>query len=157
MTDCLLRRDAKWENQMKKLRLTSTPPLTRLRCYPPANSISSLHASVTPLPAHRVKVLISKSANTTYKVSPGPTSKTNVLTPPVVPSTSSFCTQPPIRLEFPIFGASCETVDVLNIIEQCKDILDIRPLPSGELIGTLTTVLRGPALSWWKADRLAVF
>ncbi|KAL0152397.1 hypothetical protein M9458_052120 [Cirrhinus mrigala] len=66
---------------------------------------------------------------------------------------SSFCTQPPIRLEFPTFGDSCETSDVLNFIEWCENYLDVRPLPSGELIGILSTVLKGPALSWWKAEK----
>ncbi|RXN17379.1 Retrovirus-related Pol poly from transposon [Labeo rohita] len=66
---------------------------------------------------------------------------------------SSFCTQPPIRLEFPTFGDSCEISDVLNFIERCENYLDVWPLPSGELIGTLSTVLKGPALSWWKAEK----
>ncbi|KAL0173119.1 hypothetical protein M9458_033430, partial [Cirrhinus mrigala] len=65
----------------------------------------------------------------------------------------SFCTQPPIRLEFPTFGDSCEISDVLNFIKRCENYLDVRPLPSGELIGTLSTVLKGPALSWWKAEK----
>lgn len=50
-------------------------------------------------------------------------------------------------------GDSCETAEVLNFIEQCENILEIRPLPSVELIGTLSTVLKGPALSWWKAEK----
>ncbi|RXN04493.1 Transposon Ty3-G Gag-Pol poly [Labeo rohita] len=69
---------------------------------------------------------------------------------------SSFCARPPIRLEFPTFGDSCETAEVLNFIEQCENFLEIRPLPSLELIGTLSTVLRGPAQSWWKAEKAKV-
>lgn len=76
--------------------------------------------------------------------------------PPVVPSISSFCGRPPIRLEFPTFGESCETSDVLQFIEQCENYLDIKPLPSVELVGTLSTVLKGPALSWWKAEKAKV-
>ncbi len=74
----------------------------------------------------------------------------------VMAASSSFCVRPPIRLEFPSFGDSCETADVLNFIEQCEHFLEIRPLPSAELIGTLSTVLRGPAQSWWKAEKAKV-
>lgn len=63
---------------------------------------------------------------------------------------------PLIRLDFPSFGDSCETADVLNFIEQCQSFLEIRPLPSAELIGTLSMVLRGPAQSWWKAEKAKV-
>ncbi|KAL1280055.1 hypothetical protein QQF64_014655 [Cirrhinus molitorella] len=51
---------------------------------------------------------------------------------------------------------SCETAEVLNFIEQCENFLEIRPLPSLELIGTLSTVLKGPAQSWWKAEKAKV-
>ncbi|KAL0165892.1 hypothetical protein M9458_037736, partial [Cirrhinus mrigala] len=56
-------------------------------------------------------------------------------------------------LEFPSFSDSCKTADGLNFIEQCENFLEIRPLPSIELIRTLSTVLKGPALSWWKAEK----
>ncbi len=80
----------------------------------------------------------------------------NVLTSSVMAGSSSFCARPPIRLEFPSFGDSSETTEVLNFIEQCENFLEIRPLPSVELIGTLSTVLKGPALSWWKAEKAKV-
>lgn len=70
--------------------------------------------------------------------------------------TSSFCAQPPVHLEFPSFGDSCETAEVLNFIKQCENFLEIRPLPSVKLIGTLSTVLKGPAQSWWKAEKAKV-
>lgn len=69
---------------------------------------------------------------------------------------SSFCARIPICLEFLVFGDSYETADVLNFIEQCEKFLEIGPLPSTELLGTLTTVLRGPAQSWWKAEKAKV-
>ncbi|GAA6082895.1 uncharacterized protein LOC125141425 [Tachysurus ichikawai] len=57
---------------------------------------------------------------------------------------------------FPVFGDSCEMADVLNFIKQWENYLDIRPLPSVELIVTLSTVLKGSALSWWKAEKTKV-
>ncbi|XP_053367663.1 trace amine-associated receptor 1-like [Clarias gariepinus] len=56
-------------------------------------------------------------------------------------------------MEFPAFGDASETADVFNFIEQADNYLEIRPLTSPELLGTLGTVLRGPALSWWKAKK----
>ncbi|XP_053367574.1 uncharacterized protein LOC128541256 [Clarias gariepinus] len=131
VTDCFLRRDVIWENQMKKLRLTSTPTIQRLKAYTPASPQSPvLHSPSTAITASTAK-----------------------LTSSVSPSSSSFYGRPPIRLEFPAFGDASETADVLNFIEQCENYLEIRPLPSPELLGTLSTVLRGPALSWWKAEK----
>ncbi|KAL0152248.1 hypothetical protein M9458_051971 [Cirrhinus mrigala] len=130
--------------------LTSGGPLD---AFTPVNSISSISTPLVPVPAPRGKVSQPKPANVTYDVTPVSTPLTSVINPPVVPSMSSFCTQPPIRLEFPTFGDSCETSDVLNFIERCENYLDVQPLPSGELIGTLSTVLKGPALSWWKAEK----
>ncbi|KAI2647185.1 Transposon Tf2-9 polyprotein [Labeo rohita] len=152
VTGCFLRREAKWQSQMKKLRYTSTP-LPRLHTYHPATSFSSLTAPSTPIPAARTKVPPPKLTNVTYDVSPVNTPLTTVFNPPAVQSSTSFCAQPPIRLEFPTFGDVCETADVLTFIEQCENYLEIRPLPSAELVGTLSTVLRGPALSWWKAEK----
>ncbi|KAK3549334.1 hypothetical protein QTP70_034562 [Hemibagrus guttatus] len=70
-----------------------------------------------------------------------------------LPGASSFYAKPLVHLDFPSFGESAETADVLNFLEQCDNFLDIWPLPNAELLGTLSTVLRGPALSWWKAER----
>ncbi len=95
--------------------------------------------------------------NITYDVTPPVhTHPPNVLTSSVMASSSSFCARPPICLVFPSVSESCETAEVLNFIEQCENFLEIRPLPSVELIGTLSTVLKGPALSWWKADKAKV-
>lgn len=44
-------------------------------------------------------------------------------------------------------------VDVLTLIEKCENYLEIRPLPSAKLLGTLSILLHGPALSWWKAEK----
>lgn len=73
----------------------------------------------------------------------------------VLSGASSFCARPPIYSlhSFPSFYDSAETSDILNFIDQCENFFDIRPLPNAELMGTLSTVLRGPALSWWKVER----
>lgn len=138
---------------MKKLRFTSSPALSRLQPYTPTASVTSVHDYRTSMSAFRVRVPSSKTSNTTYDLTPVRSVPTIVPTPLVAPNISSFCGRPPIRLEFPSFGESCESTDVLNFIEQCANYLDIRPLPSVELVGTLSTVLKGPALSWWKAER----
>ncbi len=147
VTDCFLRREAKWESQMKKLRLTSTPTLSRLRAYSPASShISLVYCPQTPRPVNaKEKGPTHPAQNITYNITPPVhTHPHNVLTSSVMAGSSSFCARPPIRLEFPSFGDSSETAEVLNFIEQCENFLEIRPLPSVELIGTLSTVLKGP-------------
>lgn len=146
VTDCFLRRDAKLESQMKKLRLTSTPTLSSLQTYSTASShISQVYGPQTSLPVNAKQKNPTRLAqNTTYNANPHVhTRSSNVLTSSVVGGSSSFCAWPPIRLEFPSFGDSSETAEVLNFIEQCENFLEIRPLPSVELIGTLSTILKG--------------
>uniref|UniRef100_A0AAV2M9H7 Retrotransposon gag domain-containing protein n=1 Tax=Knipowitschia caucasica TaxID=637954 RepID=A0AAV2M9H7_KNICA len=70
-----------------------------------------------------------------------------------MPGVSPFYFKPPVRLDFPTFGPSCETADVLSFVEQVENFLELRPLSVPELMGTLSSVLRGPALSWWKAAK----
>ncbi|KAL0146751.1 hypothetical protein M9458_058091 [Cirrhinus mrigala] len=158
VTDCFLQRDAKLESQMKKLRLTSTPTLSRLQAYSPASAhISPLQCPQKPRPVAKHKDPTCKVPNTTYDINSSVHDHPpSVLPSSVMASSSSFCARPPIRLEFPSFGDSCETAEVLNFIEQCENFLEIRPLPSLELIGTLSTVLKGPAQSWWKAEKAKV-
>lgn len=62
------------------------------------------------------------------------------------PGASPYFSKPPVHLEFPTFGTACKSSDVLNFIEQCENFLDLRPLSNHELLGTLSTVLKGPAL-----------
>lgn len=79
------------------------------------------------------------------------------ISPSVSPvGASPYYSKPPVRLEFPTFGPNIETSDVLNFVEQCENFLEIRPLSNHELIGTLSSVLKGPALSWWKAAKAQV-
>ncbi|XP_051980590.1 uncharacterized protein LOC127641718 [Xyrauchen texanus] len=106
----------------------------------------------TPVPARRLKLPPVNRGNATYDVTVG-AQLPNMAHPSCMPSMSSFCGRPPIRLEFPSFGDSCETSDVLHFVEQVENYLAIRPLPSVELVGTLSTVLKGPAQSWWKAEK----
>uniref|UniRef100_A0A672GM52 Retrotransposon gag domain-containing protein n=1 Tax=Salarias fasciatus TaxID=181472 RepID=A0A672GM52_SALFA len=78
---------------------------------------------------------------------PRPTTDVTLALPPVVPST------PPIRMEFPKFGESRSSADIVDFIEQCENFLTLRPLCDAELMGTLNAVLKGPARSWWLATR----
>lgn len=61
--------------------------------------------------------------------------------------------KPPIRMDFPKFGESTGTKDVTDFVEQCENFLSLRPLSDLELMGTLGTVLKGPAHSWWRATK----
>ena len=61
--------------------------------------------------------------------------------------------KPPVRMEFPKFGVSRGSTDVTDFIEQCENFLSLRPLSDTKLLGTLNTVLKGPARSWWLAAR----
>ncbi|KAL0146721.1 hypothetical protein M9458_058061, partial [Cirrhinus mrigala] len=122
---------------------------------PAPSHIFPVHCPQTPMPVAKAKGSTLKAPNITYDInSPVHTHLPSVLPSSVLAGSSSFCVLPPIRLEFPTFGDSCETAEVLNFIEQCENFLEIRPLPSLELIGTLSTVLKGPAQSWWKQRRL---
>ena len=61
--------------------------------------------------------------------------------------------KPPIRMEFPRFGESRSSAEVTEFIEQCENFFTLRPLSGKELMGTLSSVLKGPARSWWMAAR----
>ncbi len=74
-----------------------------------------------------------------------------------VTGASPYYSKPPVRLDFPTFGDTRDSSDVLNFIEQCENFLDLRPLSNHELLGALSAVLKGPALSWWKAAKSHVY
>ncbi|KAL2083767.1 hypothetical protein ACEWY4_021540 [Coilia grayii] len=85
---------------------------------------------------------------------------------PIVPPTpaslpgappSPFYAKPPVRMDFPTFASSKDSADVLNFIEQCENFLSMRPLANHELMGALSAVLKGPALSWWKTAKSQVY
>lgn len=61
--------------------------------------------------------------------------------------------KPPIHLEFPSFGETRETSDVVEFVERCENFLTLRHLSDTELVATLNAVLSGPARSWWLAER----
>ncbi|RXN33321.1 Transposon Ty3-I Gag-Pol [Labeo rohita] len=108
------------------------------------------------MPVAKDKGSTHKASNITYDInSPVHTHPPSVLPSSVLAGSSSFCARPPILLEFPTFYDSCETAEVLNFVEQCENFLEIRPVPSLELIGTLSP-LKGPAQSWWKAEKAKV-
>ncbi|XP_036066205.1 uncharacterized protein LOC118598098, partial [Oryzias melastigma] len=72
------------------------------------------------------------------------------------PGAAPYYPKPPVRMDFPTFGTSSDSSAVLTFIEQCENYLDIRPLSNHELLGALSAVLKGPALSWWKATKALV-
>ena len=73
-----------------------------------------------------------------------------------VSATPSLIVKPPVRLQFPVFGESREATEVFNYIEQCENFLTLRPLTDGELMATLSATFKGPAKSWWTAEKKKV-
>lgn len=67
-------------------------------------------------------------------------------------SVANHFSTPPICMEFPHFDGSKDISDILNFLEQCDNFLSVRPLSNPELMGTLSNVLKGPAMSWWMAE-----
>lgn len=45
---------------------------------------------------------------------------------------------------------------VIQFIEQCENFLSLRPLPHADIMATLSTVLVGPAHSWWTAEKTKI-
>uniref|UniRef100_A0AAV2MR68 Retrotransposon gag domain-containing protein n=2 Tax=Knipowitschia caucasica TaxID=637954 RepID=A0AAV2MR68_KNICA len=121
VTDCLLRRDQRWTEELKRIQSKS-----RMSWGPVSYSTPSI-------PAHSSHRRLSADE-----------------TCPTVPPAAA---RPPIRMEFPQFGESRNSSDVTDFVEQCENFLTLRPLSDIELMGTLNTVLKGPARSWWLAAR----
>ncbi|KAL0173712.1 hypothetical protein M9458_029680 [Cirrhinus mrigala] len=129
-----------------------TSPFQMAVLYTSPSYISSSLVPQSPAKASRDKVPSHKALSATYDVSLNVHCQhLNVLTSSTMPSSSSFCVRPPIRFEFPTFGNSCETADVLNFVEQCENFLKIRPLPSAELSERTCTELTD-----WKSFKNAL-
>lgn len=131
MVNCLLRQDEKWERKLLKVKFCITPTSPRLL------------TSRTTAPQIHVEPVSNVSQTNTHCMTG-------------LAGASSFCANPPIRLEFPEFGISMEIADVLHLIEQCESYMEVRPLSWPELLGTLSTVLKSPASSWWRAAKCTV-
>ncbi|XP_053343369.1 activity-regulated cytoskeleton-associated protein-like [Clarias gariepinus] len=153
IVDCFLRRDVIWENQIKSLRLTRMPTSHRLQACSPAQQYQDQHSPSTSVTTATAKVKHPSSPDI-YDIPPcvQPLSSAQS-TSSVSPPSASLYARPSICVEFPAFGNASETADVFNFLEQAENYLDIRPLTSPELLGTLGSVLRGPALSWWEAEK----
>lgn len=95
----------------KKMRLTSTPTLSRLQVYsPPTSHISPVYGPQMQSVSTNQKGTTQTVQNTTYDLTPSVnTYPPNVITSSVTADSSSFCARPPIRIEFPSFGDSCES------------------------------------------------
>uniref|UniRef100_A0A3P9MP57 Gypsy retrotransposon integrase-like protein 1 n=1 Tax=Oryzias latipes TaxID=8090 RepID=A0A3P9MP57_ORYLA len=137
VVNCMLRRDWKWKNQLKNIKAESTPIAQRSIAISTELQYSTL--------SDEPRLIVPSQPGATHFYS----------TPTVhsQPGVTPFYSTPPVRLDFPSFGTSSESSDVVIFIEQCENYLDIRPLSNHELMGALSAVLKGPALSWWKATK----
>ena len=105
---------------------------------------------------------LARARPTSTPVAHRPIASTGIspIAPPISPGqsgahslSSPSYSKPPVRLEFPTFGATTETSDVLAFVEQCENFLELRPLSNRELLGALSSVFKGPANSWWQAAK----
>lgn len=59
---------------------------------------------------------------------------------------------PPVKLDFPSFSSTQED-DPVVFIEHCEEYFAVRPLSDGEILTSLSAVLKGTAKDWWMAER----
>ncbi len=71
---------------------------------------------------------------------------------PTQSSQSTIQYNPPVKLDFPTFSNTQED-DPVVFIERCEEYFDIRPLSDGEILASLSAVLKDTAKDWWMAER----
>lgn len=71
-------------------------------------------------------------------------------------TTSTAPYLPPVKVEFPQFGAD-EVNDPISFVERCEEYFALRPLTDSEVLASLTSVLKGTAKDWWLAERRHIF
>ncbi len=96
-----------------------------------------------PVPALTVSFPHSKQRNATYSV------QSSHL--PTQSSQSAVQYNPPVKLDFPTFSSTQED-DPVVFIEHCEEYFAVRPLSDGEILASLTAVLKGTAKDWWMAE-----
>lgn len=74
---------------------------------------------------------------------------------PVPESQITMQHNPPVKLDFPSFSNS-QDEDPVVFIERCEEYFAVRPLSEGEIMASLTAVLKGTAKDWWHAERRTV-
>ncbi len=67
-------------------------------------------------------------------------------------SQSTIQYNPPVKLDFPTFSNTQED-DPVVFIERCEEYFDVRPLSHGEILASLSAVLKDTAKDWWMAER----
>ncbi len=125
VVDCLKRIDRQLEQRFKSL-------------VPPAST------PLAPDPNSTVTFLPSKQRNVTYS------EQSSHL--PTQSNQSTVQYNPPVKLDFPNFSSTQED-DPILFIERCEEYFAVRPLTDGEVLASLSAVLRGTAKDWWMAER----
>ncbi len=74
---------------------------------------------------------------------------------PTQSSQSTIQYNPPVKLDFPTFSNTQED-DPVVFIERCEEYFDVRPLSDGEILASLSAVLKDTAKDWWMAERRIV-
>ncbi len=129
VVDCLKRRDHQLEHRFQSLLPSTSTP-------------------IAPVPALTVSFPHSKQRNATYSV------QSSHL--PTQSSQSAVQYNPPVKLDFPTFSSTQED-DPVVFIEHCEEYFAVRPLSDGEILASLTAVLKGTAKDWWMAERRNVY
>lgn len=125
MIDCLKRRDFQIDQKLRSL-------------------VPSMSTPVHHAPGPSVPHSVPKQRDQTYSIQYSHL--------PISESQLTMQHNPPVKLDFPNFSNSQEE-DPVVFIERCEEYFAIRPLSEGEIMASLTAVLKGTAKDWWLAER----
>lgn len=105
---------------------------------------SLLPSASTPDPKSTLSFFQSKQRNVTYSM------QSSHLTSQGNQTTMQY--NPPVKLDFPSFSSTQED-DPVVFIEHCEEYFAVRPLSEGEILASLSAVLKGTPKDWWMAER----
>lgn len=134
VVNCIERRDLAWKEEIKKLTLQTSTPLVRAA---PSRCTWDL-----------------SKPDFTFERPVAATTAIGATNPPIpTPRMRTLSAKLPVRINFPEFGEGEGNGDAVSYVELCEEFLALRPMSNPEIMATLSSVLKGPAKSWWIAER----